>query len=177
MSADTQKPQTLEGALFAAVMDRDGARIRQCLLDGADPNVPVEEGRSCFGQALWQTMFDAAGLMIAHGADVNYRSGGPSGKPLWLSIMYRDIMTLTATRTAFCLCHGADLTMTFDHLGQTMGVIGMLDAFVGATVSEPERASLRQMRVMVETELAAGARQRHMQLAGKRRQDGRRFKL
>lgn len=176
MSRADDRQAVIDHALFIAVSNADMARIQQYLAEGANPNVPVDAGRSAFGVALWLGMLDVAADLIKHGADINLQRDDGTGAPVWLAALFRDATKNTTVRTAFCIRHGADFSLPFTYGNRTVTVLEALDE-LRMVLSQSERAGLKVVRGMVEGELAVATRQRQQQLGTLRRGDNRKFKL
>lgn len=174
MSRSDDRQAIIDHALFIAVSNADMAHIKQYLDEGANPNTPVDAGRSAFGVALWLGMLDVAADLITHGADINLQR--EAAAPVWLAALFRDATKNTTSRTAFCIRHGADFTLPFVYGTRTVTVLEALDE-LRMVLSQSERAGLKVVRGMVEGELAIATRQRQQQLGTLRRGDNRKYKL
>lgn len=176
MSRAQDRQAVIDHALFIAVSNADMAHIKQYLAEGANPNAPIDAGRSAFGVAMWLAMFDVAADLIKHGADINFQRDDGAGAPVWLAALFRDATKNTTARTAFCIAHGADFTLAFTYGSRTVTVLEALDE-LRSVLSAGERDSLVVVRRMVEGELALATRQRQQQLGTLRRGDNRKYKL
>ena len=176
MSRAEDRQAVIDHALFLAVSNADTANIKNYLAEGANPNAPIEAGRSAFGVALWLGMFDVATEMIAHGAKVNFQRDDGTGAPVWFASLFRDAVKNTTARTEFCIRHGADFTLPFTYGTRTVTVLDAMEE-VRTVLNEQERANLLIVRRLVEAELAIATRQRQQQLGILRRGDNRKYKL
>lgn len=181
MTGRVKKQDVLDLELYLAVSNGNEHRVRQYLQEGANPNATVDGGRSAFKQALWLQMLDFAELMIQHGADINAQGADNSGRagqgsPVWLTAIYRDIMRQTTARTEFCIRHGADFTLPFTYDGAVVNVNKALDIY-SAILVDKERAAMREVRRLIDRELAVLTRQRQAQMSRQRRDNHGRYRL
>lgn len=175
MTRADDRQAVIDQALYLAVNNGDEKNMRAYLAEGANPNTPVDGGKSAFGTALWLQMLDVAQEMLSYGADINFQRG-EEGAPIWLTALLRDGMRQTTARTQFCIDHGANFAMTFKYGERMVTVLQALDE-VATVLSEKERDGLRAVRRMVEAELALDTRARQQRLGAKRRSDNGRYKL
>ena len=176
MSRADDRQAVLDQALFLAVSNGDEKMIRHYLDEGADPNAPVDAGRSAFGVAVWLQMLDTAQDMLARGARINQQRDDGQGAPLWLAALFRDATKQTTARTQFCIRNGANFALTFKYGERTVGVLEALDEF-RSVLGRAEREGLQAVRALVVAELAVVTRARQQQMGAKRRHEGGRYKL
>lgn len=173
MSGNDDRQAVLDQALFLAVNNQDVSSVRRYLAKGANPNKPVEAGRSAFGQALWLMQLDAAEAMMAYGVDVNKRCLGGTGAPVWTLALYRDAAKHTTARTEFCIRHGANFLLPLRCEGQGLTVLAFLED-IRVAMTPHERAGLPAVMALVAAELT---REQRKHLINWRRNDNRKHKL